>query len=78
MYNMIRNLESVNQRRYKMFLSSQLLPYQQTSVNQQNNIMKQTGIQTRGKPLMSTNKRTMSMVGITGYKSSGGGCGCGS
>ena len=78
MYSMIRNLESIKERRYRMFLSSQNQTQSNNNVNTQNTIMRQAGVQSRGRPMMSTNRRSISMIGISSYKSSGGGCGCGS
>lgn len=80
MFNMIRNLEAVKERRYRMFLSQQSrqsLP-QSTPNQPSTNVITNQRIQPRGKPMMLTGRRTMSMAGISGFQRTGSGCGCGS
>lgn len=80
MFNMIRNLEAVKERRYRMFLSQQSrqsLP-QSTSNISSTNMMTNQRIKPRGQTMMVTGRRTMSMSGISGFQRTGSGCGCGS
>lgn len=77
MYSMIRNLDAIKERRYRI-ITNQIQYHNQV----QNNITRQpsitTSVQSRGLQMVSPNKRTISMIGISSYKSSGSGCGCGS
>ncbi len=75
MYNMIKNLDSIKENRYRMFIANR----QNTQIiKTQPQTQFQQVIRPRGQPMLTTGRRSMSMVGITGFKSSGSGCGCGS